>query len=182
DDDAVLLASDGLFKTLELDEMRACCTGSPQSWPEQLVEATMAKKREYQDNVTVLSLALGSVHTLGLPATAPPRTVRRVPDSGTDLPKTVRMSPAPPAAEPPPAAAPQETWSPPVQAIPVEAPRPKSNFLIVLLVLAVVASAGAAGWYYMQHRPGLRPQQPQSGPGVQAPHRDPMPPPVIDPK
>ncbi len=63
DNDAVLLASDGLFKTLTIDEMRASCTGPPQSWPEALVQATLAKQREYQDNVTVLSIAPASERT-----------------------------------------------------------------------------------------------------------------------
>lgn len=60
DGDVVLLASDGLFKTLSIDEMRAACIGPPDTWPESLVRSTLAKKREYQDNVTVLSVAMES--------------------------------------------------------------------------------------------------------------------------
>ncbi|MBZ5602718.1 MAG: protein phosphatase 2C domain-containing protein [Acidobacteriia bacterium] len=193
DGDAILLASDGLFKTLELDEMRACCTGSPQAWPEQLVGATIAANREYQDNVTVLSLAFESVKTLGLPQTAPPRTIRRVDPQPSELPRTVKMAPAPEAPPPPavaePAApapsAPQawtpQPWTPPVQAAPVAVERKKSGMLIPLVVLVVLAAAGFGGWYYLQHRPGLH-QLPNSAPGAQAPHRDPLPPQIINPK
>ncbi len=174
--DAIVLASDGLFKTLELGEMRACCTGSPQTWPEQLVDATMARKREYQDNVTVLSVAFDSGSTIGT-VPAAPRTVRVSEPSDSALPRTVKMSPAPPPAT----AAPVESWTPPVQAAPAAAEQKKSNLLIPLLVILVLAIGGAAGWYYMQHRPGLRPRQ-EPATGVQAPRRTPLPPAVIDPK
>jgi serine/threonine protein phosphatase PrpC len=58
--DTILLASDGMFKTLSDDEIRGCFVGHPQSWPEALVSRTMGKKREHQDNVTVLSVTLES--------------------------------------------------------------------------------------------------------------------------
>src|SRR5271166_6529904 len=51
DGDTILLASDGMFKTLTADEIRACLQGNPQSWPETLVEQTLAKQHEFQDNV-----------------------------------------------------------------------------------------------------------------------------------
>lgn len=57
-EDTVLLASDGMFKTLNQQEILASLQGSPQTWPESLVAQTIAKKREYQDNVTVLSVTL----------------------------------------------------------------------------------------------------------------------------
>ena len=53
--------------------------------------------------------------------------------------------------------------------------------LIPLVVLVVLAAAGFGGWYYLQHRPGLH-QLPNSAPGAQAPHRDPLPPQIINPK
>lgn len=54
--DTILLASDGLFKTLEIAEIQGCLTGPPQSWPSVLVERTIAKSVPAQDNVTVLSV------------------------------------------------------------------------------------------------------------------------------
>ena len=54
--DTILLASDGLFKTLEPVEIVQCLKGHPQSWPEALVERTLAQAHPGQDNVTVLSV------------------------------------------------------------------------------------------------------------------------------
>jgi len=86
DGDTILLASDGMFKTLEQGEILACLQGHPQSWPETLVSSTMAKGHEYQDNVTVLSVTAET-------------------DARAATPRTVLMAPPPPvAAEPPPAA------------------------------------------------------------------------------
>jgi serine/threonine protein phosphatase PrpC len=56
--DTVLLASDGMFKTLPLDEIQACLTGHPQSWPSVLVDRALAKGLPSQDNVTVLSMTI----------------------------------------------------------------------------------------------------------------------------
>jgi PPM family protein phosphatase len=73
--DTVLLASDGLFKTLEPAEMLACLQGPPNSWPETLVERTLAKNRESQDNVTVLSITIEPESRAVIPdarQTAPP--------------------------------------------------------------------------------------------------------------
>jgi serine/threonine protein phosphatase PrpC len=56
----ILLASDGMFKTLEPREMMECLKGDPQGWPEALVARTLAKQYESQDNVTVLSVAFDS--------------------------------------------------------------------------------------------------------------------------
>ncbi len=72
----ILLASDGMFKSLEPEEMLACLKGDPQSWPEALVEKTLAKQFESQDNVTVLSIRLGAgVQAAALPLEAE-RTAR----------------------------------------------------------------------------------------------------------
>lgn len=54
--ETVLLASDGMFKTLERSEILACLHGHPQSWPRALVDRTLAKASPGQDNVTVLSV------------------------------------------------------------------------------------------------------------------------------
>jgi len=56
--ETVLLASDGMFKTLEPGEIIACLKGHPQSWPRALVDQTLAKASPGQDNVTVLSVTL----------------------------------------------------------------------------------------------------------------------------
>ncbi len=74
--DYVVLASDGLFKTLAPEEMTAAMKGSPQERCDSLVAAVVHKQAEHQDNVTVLALA-------------PYR-------KAAPLPQTVRIEPAPP--------------------------------------------------------------------------------------
>jgi serine/threonine protein phosphatase PrpC len=79
----ILIASDGMFKSLNREEMQACLRGDPQRWPEALVDKTMAKQFESQDNVTVLSVTLDS----GVPAEElEPEVERtaRMPASGPD--------------------------------------------------------------------------------------------------
>jgi len=56
--DTILLASDGMFKTLSAAEITACLSGDPQEWPDTLVNQTLARRREGQDNVTVLSVTV----------------------------------------------------------------------------------------------------------------------------
>ncbi len=58
--DTILLASDGMFKTLEPEEIQACLTGHPQSWPQTLVARTLAQGNPGQDNVTVVSVTFDS--------------------------------------------------------------------------------------------------------------------------
>ena len=58
DGDSILLASDGLFKTLTSDEILGSLKGHPQRWPDALVVRTLAEGYEYQDNVTVLSVTV----------------------------------------------------------------------------------------------------------------------------
>jgi len=58
--DTILLASDGMFKTLDPEEIQACLTDHPQSWPQILVERTLAKGNPGQDNVTVVSVTSDS--------------------------------------------------------------------------------------------------------------------------
>jgi serine/threonine protein phosphatase PrpC len=60
DGETILLATDGMFKTLDPVEMRSCLAGHPQSWPAALVKCTLDKREEMQDNVTVVSVTLQS--------------------------------------------------------------------------------------------------------------------------
>ncbi len=60
DGETILLATDGMFKTLDRVEMLSCLTGDPRSWPGLLVKRTMDKHAEAQDNVTVVSVTLQS--------------------------------------------------------------------------------------------------------------------------
>ena len=59
--ETILLASDGMFKTLDTSEIQACLTGHPQSWPQALVSRTLAQGSPRQDNVTVVSITIDSV-------------------------------------------------------------------------------------------------------------------------
>jgi protein phosphatase len=71
DGDSVMLASDGLFKTLTAEEILQSLKGSPQHWPEALVSRTLDQRYEFQDNVTVLSVTLqDKPGTLKLPPPA----------------------------------------------------------------------------------------------------------------
>ncbi len=56
--DCVLLASDGLFKTLDEGGMRAAMLGTFQERCDQLVRGVLEQQREGQDNVTVIALGL----------------------------------------------------------------------------------------------------------------------------
>jgi serine/threonine protein phosphatase PrpC len=58
DGDTILLASDGMFKTLGPAEIASYLQGPPQAWPDVLVEQTLARQRPGQDNVTVLSVSV----------------------------------------------------------------------------------------------------------------------------
>jgi PPM family protein phosphatase len=90
DGDTILLASDGMFKTLNPEEMASCLRGNPPTWPEILVEQTLAKRREYQDNVTVLSVTAESESRAAIPRTvlmaAPPPPLAGVPTVKMPLP------------------------------------------------------------------------------------------------
>ncbi len=58
--ETILLASDGLFKSLEAAEIQECLTGHPQSWPQALVTRTLERRRPGQDNVSVVSVTIAS--------------------------------------------------------------------------------------------------------------------------
>jgi len=143
DGDTVLLATDGMFKTLSPEEIRACLAGNPQSWPEVLVNQTLAHKREYQDNVTVISVTavdeLLATRVAPTLASAPVRT--------------------PAAAVPPPAlpaSQPAIEWT---SGEGTGAPAPaRSSPWWIALVLLVLTLAGAAGWWYAKHRANVIPE------------------------
>ena len=92
--ETILLASDGLFKTLDHREMAACLWGEPHTWPANLVEKVLAYRRVYQDNVTVISVTVppgeGSAILRERPAAA------SVPGLPPPLPAAT-----PPAGDPP---------------------------------------------------------------------------------
>ncbi|SRR5579875_2153434 len=149
--DTVLLASDGMFKTLNAQEIQASLQGPPEGWPEALVERTIGKKREYQDNVTVVSVTLASE------------------EEDAALPRTVLLKPA--AAAPPAAAPiPPPAWTPPPQAAPAleQAPAARGSrwlWPVVLILLALAAGAAGWWWYLGHHRSGaLIDSQPVSDP------------------
>jgi protein phosphatase len=72
--ETILLASDGLFKTLEPAEILECLSGHPQAWPQALVSRTLDRQRPGQDNVTVVSVTLDS-ESLGEFAPEPPPSI-----------------------------------------------------------------------------------------------------------
>jgi serine/threonine protein phosphatase PrpC len=93
--DVILLASDGLFKTLSQEEMVASIAsvnGNRQSLPDALVDQTIARKRDHQDNVTVLSIAVESesasdgrvqapalpLHEAAIPILSPTAVTRKI--------------------------------------------------------------------------------------------------------
>jgi len=72
--ETILLASDGLFKTLEPAEIMECLSGHPQSWPQALVSRTLDRRHPGQDNVSVVSITLDS-ESLGEFAPEPPPSI-----------------------------------------------------------------------------------------------------------
>jgi len=146
--DTILLASDGMFKTLNPDEIRACLQGPATYWAEVLVQQTLAKQREYQDNVTVLSVTVDGELT---------QTFAALPA------RTVKIEPFPIAAPPPPPPPPLTFAATPEPAVSWPAPeefqtgsnpavrRKRSPWVLasVLILLAgLVAAAGFAGWHW----------------------------------
>jgi PPM family protein phosphatase len=70
--ETILLASDGLFKTLEPAEIVECLSGHPQSWPQVLVTRTLDRKRPGQDNVSVVSITFDSESLVEFAPESPP--------------------------------------------------------------------------------------------------------------
>ncbi|RLC07393.1 MAG: hypothetical protein DRI57_26025 [Deltaproteobacteria bacterium] len=58
--DRILLCSDGLYRALLEKEMAGELKGDPQDAAESLVENALSKKRDHQDNVTVVILGCDS--------------------------------------------------------------------------------------------------------------------------
>jgi serine/threonine protein phosphatase PrpC len=84
--ETILLASDGLFKTLDPVEILECLSGHPQAWPKALVSRTLDRQSPGQDNVSVVSVTLDS-GLLG----------EQIPE----LPTSIFHSPEEPASKPP---------------------------------------------------------------------------------
>jgi protein phosphatase len=115
--DSILLASDGLFKTLTFAEMTAHMRGAVQERCDSLVKAVMAKQFESQDNVTVLALApmheLPATVRLPDPPPAPKKSSSKAPIAGALLATLAlaaggwyftvccQMPPLPPMPKPP---------------------------------------------------------------------------------
>jgi PPM family protein phosphatase len=123
DGDSVLLASDGLFKTLSGEEILESLNGRPQEWPDALVARTLAKKYEFQDNVTVLSV-----------------TVQDQPDT-LELP--------PPAVAVEKAETPEKT----VLLPPRRKRSRKLVAAILILIAGVAIAGGGGRWWYKKHHP-----------------------------
>jgi protein phosphatase len=155
--DSIVLASDGLFKTLPEGEIVATLNADGDRAPDVLVHKTLGCKREHQDNVTVCMVR---VQDGNRPA---PITVR-----DAELPPTVQLSrkemnetaetrhpPAPAAADPP--------------------PRSRSNRLLFMLVAVVLLGAVASyvGWMLFRSPSGAseaaEPQPQLPGGGVERP-------------
>ncbi|MBL8210618.1 MAG: protein phosphatase 2C domain-containing protein [Bryobacterales bacterium] len=102
--DIVLLASDGLFKTLSLPDMANAMHLDPQAIAESLVKRALDAKHEYQDNVTVLVIKLDP--ELAPVAAVVPPTVRA---SAPEPPPTPLPEPEPPPELPPAAIKPRPT-------------------------------------------------------------------------
>jgi serine/threonine protein phosphatase PrpC len=167
DGDTVLLASDGMFKTLSPEEIRACLAGDPQRWAEVLVAQTMAHKREYQDNVTVVSVTASDALSQTIPPTRPMQPAA-VPMPAAPIPPPPPPKPAPAQAVP---SQPAIEW-PSGEHAAVPTPPSRSHPIWLLVVLLVIVAAGAAGWWYAKHvranKPGAS-ATPESGKGDDLP-------------
>lgn len=144
--DAILLASDGLFKTLTQSEMVECLHGNPQSWPENLVAQTIAKQREHQDNVTVLSIATES-DLMDAPSDLMDSAFNKSPVLDPRAPtvrRPVTVFPAPVPLAPVPIAAPASIAAPAL-------PASKSR-LWPLLIMGILVLVAAASWWFYQHQ------------------------------
>ena len=74
DGDIVLLASDGMFKTLDSEQIAACLRQGPAlSWPQVLVDRAIGSRAPGQDNITVLAIQPhgGENDPVPLPMAAP---------------------------------------------------------------------------------------------------------------
>ncbi len=76
--DQILLCSDGLFKTLSLEEIVGNISPSlePQQSCDQLVQATLSKHRDHQDNVTAVIIGIAEPPAPLAPPPGPPSAKR----------------------------------------------------------------------------------------------------------
>jgi protein phosphatase len=121
DGDSILLASDGLFKTLTLDEILGSLNGHAQRWPDALVARTLAKGYEYQDNVTVLSVTVQNS-----PITA------KLPPPAVEVEQAVK--PEPTLLLPPPKKRSRRMLA-----------------AVLIVAIGAIAIAGAGWWYKERH-------------------------------
>ncbi|MEZ5351875.1 MAG: protein phosphatase 2C domain-containing protein [Bryobacteraceae bacterium] len=128
--DMVLLASDGLFKTLASDEMLAVMQGTPQQQCDRLVEETIARRLENQDNVTVMAFAQSAVDSA---AGAPPAAALTDSVPSGLLEPLIEPCTAPETSDLPPAQEPEQ---------PTPARRGRAVFAGAAVVLAILAGAG----------------------------------------
>jgi protein phosphatase len=162
DGDTILLASDGMFKTLENEEILACLQGNPQSWADTLVRRTLAKEREYQDNVTVLSVTVESEARAAMPRTVvvkPPPAVAVGTPVGASLPAVGSVI----APAPPPLGTGLSTQPPRAR---------RGRVLAVLLILAAIAGGG---WWWRHKKLAVPDKTDRT---VRAPLRNAAPPPT----
>ncbi|MEQ1945707.1 MAG: protein phosphatase 2C domain-containing protein [Bryobacteraceae bacterium] len=147
--DTLLLATDGLFKTLPVEEIEAELKGHPQSWPSQLIVATLNKRHRGQDNITVLTVTEDSAG-LGPMPKRPDQSQVTVEISAAELEEHLRKRAAQKEQQKAPAEAPSPA---PVQNASVEeeagggnnkSPRiSRGLFLGGIIVLAFLAAAFA---------------------------------------
>jgi len=170
--DAILLASDGLFKTLSQGEMLACIAGArnPQSWPEALVAQTMAKKREHQDNVTVLAIAAesgidaaDSLMQRPQPGAEPVRAAATLSPGAAALHGSTQVSDAPvfkpsvpESPDPPgidaPAIAPMPDAPAQVSSPAASRTPSRSRAALLLAIIIFLLAVGGAWWYFYHIR------------------------------
>jgi PPM family protein phosphatase len=136
--DRILLASDGLFKSISDEEIKTCLSPGMHGAMDRLIELALSKNRSYQDNITVLGIEVmseeapvestGSITQSELLQVTSEESAATVP-SAPLLPDPVFMPPAwspEPGAPTSSLAAPSRRWI----WIPV----------LLLLVLAIVAT------------------------------------------
>ncbi|MBL8173811.1 MAG: serine/threonine-protein phosphatase [Bryobacterales bacterium] len=66
--DTILLASDGLFKTLSFDQMTPFMGHHPQALCDALLKRTLSAQKPHQDNITILALAAEGERPVPAPA------------------------------------------------------------------------------------------------------------------
>jgi serine/threonine protein phosphatase PrpC len=123
DGDSVLLASDGLFKTISTEEILDSLHGPAQMWPDALVARTLARKYEYQDNVTVLSVTM------------------------QDQPDTLKLPPPAVAVER--AVKPEAT----VMLPPMKKSSNKLVAVVLIVLAVIAIAGGGGRWWYKKHHP-----------------------------